>query len=390
MSRARLVILGLTFAAMVLVVIGCGGSKNGGSGGSGDTTKVTLMFAGPKDDEGYNQGSADVGAAIQKAYGDEVEVTYADNVPYTEEAGQVAQQLVNTGTDVIIDTAGYGESLYEVCKKNEEAVDCIVPLPLVLAGEGELTPNMAGFYNEWWKANFVMGAAAGLMTKTNVIGTVNPLSIPLTNSFMNSFLLGCQYTDPDCKMRVITINTYFNPPASSQAADTLADAGADVITGWVNDGSPCVAAQERGLLAVGNYYDYSSACPDASLGTAAWSGTNWNKWFVEQVGLVRDGTFEEKSGGKVHKIPFGEGVEAVLDKKNLPADVRTKVEKIATEIESGELNPFTGPIVDTTGKTRVPAGEEFNLDDPPNADPSLAAGGLIYGWDWQVKGMIGG
>lgn len=388
MSGARLVVLScLAFAALIVVLSGCGGSK---SGGSGDTTKVTLMYAGPKDDGGYNQASVDVGTAIEEAYGDEVEVTHADNVPYTEEAGQVAEQLVNTGTDVIIDTSGYGESLYNVCSDNQEAVDCLVPLPLVLAGEGELAPNMAGFYGEWWKANFVMGAAAGLMTETDVIGAVNPLDIPLTNSFMNSFMLGCQYTNPGCRMRVITVNTYFDPPAASQAADTLADAGADVITGWVNDASPCVAAEGRGLLAVGNYYDYSAACPTASIGTAAWAGDNWEKWFVEQVGFVRDGTFEEKSGGTVHEIPFGEGMEAVLDKKNLPPDVRAQVEKLSAEIKSGELNPYTGPIVDSTGKTRVPKGEEFDLEDPANAHPSLAEGGVIYGWDWQVDGIVGG
>lgn len=378
---------------VVLVAAGCGGSsKDDGStgGSSGDPTKVTFLYAGPKNDQGYNESNVDFGAQLEEELGDEVEVTHADNVPYTEEAGKVAEQLIASGTDLIVDTAVYGEPVDNVCRDHPEEVSCLTVLPLSLVGEGELGPNMAGYYPEWWSSEFVMGAAAGLMTETNVVGGVNPLAIPLTNAYMNPFMLGCLHANPKCKMRLITINSYFDPPAASQAADTLADAGADVITGWVNDGSPCVAANERGLYAVGHYYDYSASCPDAILGTVMWSGPAYGEFFVDAARSVHDGSFEEKYGGQVHTIKFGQGAEAKLSEANLPPDVFAELEDIAASIEDGTLNPVTGPIKDNKGQLKVKAGEEFDLANPLEASPSLAEGGMIYGWDWQVEGIVGG
>ncbi len=345
----------------------CGGAS---AGSSDDVTKVSFLYAGPMRDDGYNQGYYETGVAIKKHFGDKVEVTNADNVPYTDQVGKVAAQLVATGTDVIIDTGGYGEALEDVCRKQQQVV-CLLPLP-----QGELKQNMAGFYQEWWKQEYVLGAAAGLMTESDVIGAVNPLTIPLTNSYMNSFLLGCQATNPDCKMRTVTINSYYDPSASTQAANTLANAGADVLTGWVNDSTPCQVAQKRGLFAVGQYYDNASACPKEMIGTAVWGGDpQYAEWFIDQVDATREGTFE---GGDVHMIKFGEGANLAPWGDSVPADVRKRADRIARDLTTGKLDPFVGPMTDNRGKLRIPAGEKL-----PEAF-------LVSGWDWRLKGMIGG
>ena len=365
-------VLRLAGAAMALCaalgVAACGSSRSAGS--DGDVTKVSFLYAGPMHDDGYNQGYFETGQAIKKRLGDKVEVTNADNVPYTDQVGKVASQLIATSTDVIVDTGGYGEALDDVCRR-QRAVTCLIPLP-----QGELTDNMAGFYQEWWKQEYVLGAAAGLMTRADVVGAVNPLTIPLTNSYMNSFLLGCQATNPDCRMRTVTINSYYDPSASTQAANTLANAGADVLTGWVNDSTPCQVAQKRGLRAVGQYYDYARACPEAMIGTAVWGGDpEYDQWFVDQVAAVRDGRFE---GGDVHVIRFGDGANLSRWGNSVPQDVRKKADQIARDLESGKLDPFEGPMTDNQGKQRVPAGEKLTEDF------------LVSGWDWRLNGMIGG
>ena len=362
---ARVAIAGLGLCA-ALAVAACGSTATTGKEG---VTKVSFLYAGPMHDDGYNQGNFEIGAAIARHFGDKVQVTNADNVPYTEQVGKVAEQLIATGTDVIIDTGGYGEVLEDVCRAHPN-VDCMLPLP-----QGKLAKNMAGYYPEWWKQEYVLGAAAGLMTKDNVIGAVNPLAIPLTNSYMNSFLLGCQATNPQCKMRTITINTYYDPSTSTQAATTLANAGADVLTGWVNDSSPCQVAQQRGLLAVGHYYNYVKACPQAMMSAAEWGGNEeYNQWFIDQVERAREGTFQ---GSEIHLIKFGEGANLTEWGPKVPADVRKRADKIARELEAGELNPFKGPMTDNRGKLRVEDGK------------ALSEQFLVSGWDWRLKGLIG-
>jgi simple sugar transport system substrate-binding protein len=355
---------------VALGVAGCGDGEAGAGAGSADATKVSFMYAGPMHDDGYNQGNFDIGTAIAEHFGDQVEVTHADNVPYTEQAGKVAQQLIATGTDVIIDTSGYGDVLDDVCRAHPDDVVCLIPLP-----QGELGENMAGYYPEWWKQEYVLGAAAGLLTESDVIGAVNPLSIPLTNSYMNSFLLGCQATNPKCTMRTVTINSYYDPSTSTQAATTLANAGADILTGWVNDSSPCQVAQQRDLLAFGHYYDYVDACPDALVRTAVWGGDEqYNAWFIDQVEAARAGTF---AGGDTHLIEFGKGANLSQWGAKTPAEVKERADAIAQELKTGKLDPFQGPMTDNKGEQRVPEGEKLTEEF------------LVSGWDWRLKGLIG-
>ncbi len=47
----------------------------------------------------------------------------------------------------------------------------------------------------------------------------------------------------------------------------------------------------------------------------------------------------------------------------VPADVRTLVAKLESDIKAGTLQPFAGPVVDQDGKTRVPAGKSMSDEE---------------------------
>ena len=89
----------------------------------------------------------------------------SDNVPYTDQAGQVFEQfVVATGANVLVDTVGYGDIFTKVCDAHPD-VYCIQTAPFTKLG-----PNTSGWFAKLWMAEYTAGVAAGLTTKTNTVG----------------------------------------------------------------------------------------------------------------------------------------------------------------------------------------------------------------------------
>lgn len=72
--------------------------------------------------------------------------------------------------------------------------------------------------------------------------------------------------------------------------------------------------------------------------------------------------------GYVGLAPFGPAVEGAT---------QVKAQEVIKQIASGKLNVFGGPIIDSAGKERVPAGNALTIDQ-------------IFALDWVVKGVRGG
>jgi hypothetical protein len=84
------------------------------------------------------------------------------------------------------------------------------------------------------------------------------------------------------------------------------------------------------------------------------------------AGTFKPAMMRRGLGSMMAIAPFGAEV---------PADVRTMVTASADKVEKG-FNPFTGPVVDNTGATKIPAGESWGGDKMGN-------------FDWYVEGVIG-
>src|SRR5690606_5031893 len=97
----------------------------------------------------------------------------------------------------------------------------------------------------------------------------------------------------------------------------------------------------------------------------------WGPYYVKAVQGVIDGTWSE--GSSWEGIAAGEVVIGPYNEK-IPAEVVEAAEKVKAETVDGTLHPFAGPINDTTGTERVPAGDV--IDD-----------GEFWAVDWYVEGV---
>jgi basic membrane protein A and related proteins len=383
-DRIRGVISATALVTIAVGIAACGSSSSSSATGaatSGSTTAASTgaqpgkhvkqfwTYTGPPDDGGYNLQMESMMHQIAQLPNVSAPGTIY-NVPYTSQISSEIKLAIAQGYNFFIDTAGLGSLLYDVCKEypNVGCLDAADPTPQVA--------NSRSWWATDWNFNFVAGAAAGLMTKTNVIGMVGAYNIPIIREAVNTFLLGCQSVNPKCTERVVYANTYFDPSQDSSVANTLVDAGADVLRNETDDPAFCEVAQKRNVYAVGQYYDFHNTCPSSIITSVVWDMTNYLK---TQVQNFQAGKFTG-SGTSPDFIPFGTqpgdphlGTWGTF----VPASVKAKVMKLVDEAASG-TNLIVGPIYDRSGKLRFAAGV--------HPTPEY----MFTNWSWYVKGVIGG
>src|SRR3970040_1040269 len=96
------------------------------------------------------------------------------------------------------------------------------------SGLGPAEPNMAVFDNWIHEPGYLSGMIAGGVTKTGVIGVVGGYPVPEVNRIVNAFIDGAKAVNPEAKVIVTFINSWFDPAAAKEAALAQIDAGADV------------------------------------------------------------------------------------------------------------------------------------------------------------------
>jgi basic membrane protein A len=216
----------------------------------------------------------------------------------------------------------------------------------------------------------VLGKIAGKMTKTKVIGYLGSFPSPEVVRGINAFTLALQSEQPDAKVKVVWVNSWYDPGKEADAAKALIDQGADIIVQHTDSPAALQVAEQRGIYAFGQASDMRKFAPKAQLTAIV---DNWDKYYVARAQAVLDGAWKSQDtwgglvSGMVEIAPYGDAV---------PADVRKLADETIAAIKSGKLHPFTGPIKDQAGKERVAAG-------------AAADDGMLLGMDWYVPGVEG-
>jgi basic membrane protein A len=358
-------------AVLALAAGGCGSSgSDSGSSNKSDTKKLTAgwVWYGPIQDTGWNVANHAGQQEAQKALGDSLKQLDADNVPYTDEATPVFEQFVTTqNANVLVDAVGYGEIFTKVCNDHPD-IYCIQTAPFTKLGK-----NTTGWFPKLWMIEYTAGVAAGLSTKSNTVGYVLGYKIPLIIGAANAFTMGCKAANPQCEVKIVVTNDYYNPPKTAQAVSTLLDAGSDVVRSYTDDQGYCKVVKDKGnALAIGEFWTNGEACGDSALMSTVW---DFGKYYTDQFKAIQDGKFVS------HQLEFLDPNDTFKLQDWGPKvsdDVKSKVEQTLSDLASGSKNPFVGPIKDTKGQVRVKDGEK------------LTDQFLYGGWKWYVEGIQAG
>jgi basic membrane lipoprotein Med (substrate-binding protein (PBP1-ABC) superfamily) len=127
---------------------------------------------------------------------------------------------------------------------------------------------------------------AGGMTKTNTVGVVAAVPIPEVNRLVNAFIAGAKETNPEVKVLVSFIGSFFDPATAKEQALAHISAGADVLYG--ERAGVIEAAAEKGVYVFGNMSDQNEIAPEWVLTGPVWNMTPTVEYVVAQV---KAGTF---------------------------------------------------------------------------------------------------
>lgn len=313
--------------------------------------KVGFVYVGPIGDLGWSYEHDQGRIAMQKYFGDKVKTTFVENVPEGADAERVITQLAKAGNKIIFTTSfGFMNATAKVAKRFPNVV-------FEHATGYKRSKNLGTYVLRTFEGRYISGVAAGLLTKTNTIGYIGAFPIPEVIRDIDATYMGAKSVNPNIKLKIVWANTWYDPGKETDAANALMDQGADVLIQHTDSPAPLIAAQKRGVRAIGQASDMSKFAPEAHIFSVR---DNWGPFYIKTVQQVMDGTWKsEDYWGGFHD----DLLKLASINPNLPKDVRAKIDETYEGIKSGKIQPFKGPITDNTGKVVVPAGHTLTNEE---------------------------
>jgi len=207
-------------------------------------------------------------------------------------------------------------------------------------GPGGIPSNVAALAFREEQGSFLVGAVAGLVTKTKHVGFVGGMSGPLIRKFEVGYAAGVQAACPECIVHTAyagpTPDAFRDPVRGKALANAQIAAGSDVVyhaAGASGHGVFEAAADAR-VHAIGVDADQHDEMPGTVLTSMVKRGDVAVFRIIE---AVVDGTFH---GGMNMVDLAGDGVDYVHEGPHaagIPADVKARVEALRADVVAGRI-----------------------------------------------------
>jgi len=327
-----------------------------------DKLKVGFIYVGPVGDFGWSYQHEVARKKMMEALAGKVESDYLENVNEGPDAERSIEQLARTGHKLIFTTSfGFMDATVKVAKRHPD-------IKFEHATGYKRLPNLATYSGRFYEGRYVQGVIAAKMTKKKVLGYIASFPIPEVISGINATMLGARSVDPSIKVKIIWVNTWFNPGKEADAAKALADQGCDVLMQHTDSPAAMQIAEQRHIFAFGQDSDMIKFGPHSQLTSIV---DNWAPYYIQRAKEALAGTWKSTDtwGGLksdlVVMAPF----------TNMPADVKALAEKTEAGIKDGSIHPFKCPVIAQDGST-VPCKGGAHLSDAQ-----------ILGMNFYVKGI---
>ena len=182
--------------------------------------------------------------AVEKELGDKVETTYRRERRRRPDAERAIERLARDGCSLIFTTSfGFmdadGQGRQEVSRREVRACHRLQDAPTIVA-----------IYNaRFYEGRYVIGQIAAKMSKTGIAGYIVSFPIPEVVMGINAFMLGAQSVNPDFKVKIVWVNSWYDPGKEADAAKVLFGQGADIIVQHTDSTAPLQIAEERACRA---------------------------------------------------------------------------------------------------------------------------------------------
>ncbi len=347
--------LALLATAVTLVMTGTAQAE--------EKLKVGFVYIGPTGEFGWTHQHDQARIKLEKALGDKITTTYVERVPENADAARAIEALAEAGNKLIFTTSyGYMDPTIEVAKKFPD-------VKFEHASGFKTADNVSAYNGRFYEGSYVEGQIAAKLSKNGVAGFIGSMPVPDVIQAINAFEIGAQSVNPDFKVKVVWVNSWFDPAKEADAAKTRMDQGVDILTQYTYSSAPVEAAAKRGVKTFGQASDMIKFGPETQLTATI---DDWSPYYIERTKAVLDSTWKSQSAFD----GMNTGMVTMAPLTNMPDDVKAMAEETIKKLTSGDLKPFTGPLKKQDGSEWLKEGE--TADDA-----------AITGMDFYVQGVDG-
>jgi len=329
--------------------------------------KVAFVYVSPVGKAGWSFQHDQGRKAMEQALGAKVQTTVVEAVAEGADSERVMRDLAGQGHRLIFATSfGYLEPALRVAAEFPQVV-------FEHAGGYKTAANLNTYNARYYEARYLAGLLAGATSRSGVAGYVAGFPVPEVVQGLNAFTLGMRAINPKAQVRVLWLNSWFDPAREREAAQALINQGADVLTN--HSGSPAVPQtaqahfKDRGVRVIAYQSDMRNFAPDAQLAAVT---HHWGAYYTQVAQAVLEGRWKPQpdwGGMKQGRVQLG-GFDPAL-----PKELRARIERSRAAIVAGTLRPFSAPLLDNKGTLRLASG---SLDDA-----------AIASMNWLAEGVVG-
>ena len=228
---------------------------------------IVAMFPGRIDDRGFIEAGYRGLMRVTEAL--RIPVRYVDNVAPEEDALKTALRgLAESDAKMVI---AYGGQTSAAAQR----VAWEFPEQRFTVIQGFHTrPNLAVYEVLQEQSAWLAGAAAGLLTKSNVVGHMSGLRVRPGLKSRAAFAAGLASTNSRARLLTNFSGSQDDPALAKRVALAQIDAGADIIFTMLNAGRAGAidACRERGVKQIGNVFDWVEIMPEVFVASAVADG----------------------------------------------------------------------------------------------------------------------
>lgn len=325
MTFKKLATLAMATVVSASLLVGCSGSKE-----SAKDDKITVAMitdVAGVNDQSFNQSAWEGLQRAEKELG--IEVKYLESKQDSDYATNI-ETLVDENVDLIL---GVGMKLADAIKEGAE----LYPEQNFVLVDKELkdVSNVKSILFKAEESAYLAGLIAGKTTKTNNVGFIGGMELPVIDTFKYGFMAGVKAANPDAKVQSQYANSFTDQAKGKAIANQMYSNGADIVFTCGGDvGTGAIeAAKENGKYAIGVDRDQSDLAPENVLTSAI---KRVDAGVFETVKSYVNGTFE---GGTTTTYGLEENAVGVPDTtKNLVSqEILDLVEETITKLKNKEI-----------------------------------------------------
>jgi basic membrane protein A len=318
--------------------------RPGGARAAPDDKAVTVGIVfdvGGRGDKSFNDGAYVGGSRAERELGARVRFIEPGDGS-DREAG--LRLLAAEGMDLVIGIGFiFTDDLTQLASDYPNTSFAGIDFAVAVDAQGkpiEPPPNLAALKFREEEGSFLVGALAGLESKTKKLGFVGGMDSPLIEKFEAGYRAGVKQVCPGCTVLVgyagVTPEAFRNPGKGKELALSQYGQGADII--YHASGSTGLGvfegARVTGKLAIGVDADQYAEAPGHVL-TSMVKGVDAAVY--DAIKLVKEHRFK----GGIYTFGLAQnGVGYVYDANNralIPDSVRARVEELRREIIAGRI-----------------------------------------------------